>query len=59
VGLAAVYARVQEFQGQVVVQSRSGAGTCMRFSFPLSTLGPLEGSEALREERALSGTAVA
>jgi hypothetical protein len=31
----------------------------MRFSFPLSSLGPLEGNEALREERALSGTAVA
>jgi HPt (histidine-containing phosphotransfer) domain-containing protein/HAMP domain-containing protein len=59
VGLSAVYARVQEFQGQVVVLSQPGAGTCMRFSFPLSTLGPLEGSEALREERALSGTAVA
>jgi two-component system chemotaxis sensor kinase CheA len=59
VGLSAVYARVQEFQGQVVVQSRPGAGTCMRFCFPLSALGPLEGTEALREERALSGAAVA
>ena len=26
-GLSAVYARVQEFQGQVVVQSRPGVGT--------------------------------
>jgi two-component system chemotaxis sensor kinase CheA len=59
VGLSAVYARVQEFQGHVVVSSRAGAGTCLRFCFPLSSLGPLEGSEALREERALSGTAVA
>jgi two-component system chemotaxis sensor kinase CheA len=59
VGLSAVYARVQEFQGHVVVQSRPGVGTCMRFSFPLSSLGPLEGSEALREERAPSGSAVA
>ena len=59
VGLSAVYARVQEFQGQVLVQSRPGVGTCMRFSFPLSSLGPLEGTEALREERALAGTAVA
>ncbi|HXU82767.1 MAG TPA: ATP-binding protein [Polyangia bacterium] len=59
VGLSAVYARVQEFQGHVLVQSRPGVGTCMRFSFPLSSLGPLEGNEALREERALPGTAVA
>jgi HPt (histidine-containing phosphotransfer) domain-containing protein/HAMP domain-containing protein len=59
VGLSAVYARVQEFQGQVVVESHRGTGTCLRFSFPLSSLGPLEGTEALREERALSGAAVA
>jgi HPt (histidine-containing phosphotransfer) domain-containing protein/HAMP domain-containing protein len=59
VGLSAVYARVQEFEGRVVVSSRPGAGTCMRFSFPLSSLGPMEGTEALREERALSGAAVA
>lgn len=59
IGLTAVYRRVRELQGQLSVSSRPGAGTCWRLSFPRSALGPYEGNEPLREERALSGTAVA
>jgi two-component system chemotaxis sensor kinase CheA len=59
VGLAAVYARVQELKGRVAVTSRLGAGTCWRFFFPLSSLSPYEGTEASLEEHVLAGTAVA
>jgi HPt (histidine-containing phosphotransfer) domain-containing protein len=46
VGMAAVRARVEELHGEVTVSSRTGAGTCWRFSFPLSTLGAHEGAGA-------------
>jgi two-component system chemotaxis sensor kinase CheA len=59
VGLAAVYARVQELKGRVTVNTRPGVGTCWRFSFPLSSLAQYEGPEAPLEEHVLSGTAVA
>jgi HPt (histidine-containing phosphotransfer) domain-containing protein/HAMP domain-containing protein/two-component sensor histidine kinase len=59
VGLAAVYARVQELKGRVTVNTRPGVGTCWRFSFPLSSLAQYEGPGASLEEHVLSGTAVA
>jgi two-component system chemotaxis sensor kinase CheA len=61
IGLAAVYSRVQELHGRVVVSSRPGAGTCWRFSFPLSSLGPHEGegTGSEREQHVHSDTAVA
>jgi HPt (histidine-containing phosphotransfer) domain-containing protein/HAMP domain-containing protein len=59
VGLAAVYARVQELKGRVAVNSRPGAGTCWRFCFPLSSLSQYEGNEASLEEHVLTGSAVA
>jgi HPt (histidine-containing phosphotransfer) domain-containing protein len=34
VGMAAVQARVRSFEGTMAVDSRPGAGTCWRFSFP-------------------------
>jgi len=36
VGMAAVYARVQELQGSITVTSRPGLGTCWRLSLPFS-----------------------
>jgi two-component system chemotaxis sensor kinase CheA len=59
IGLAAVYTRVQELHGRVVVSSRPGAGTCWRFSFPASSLGPHEGGTGDREQHVHSDTAVA
>jgi two-component system chemotaxis sensor kinase CheA len=59
VGLAAVYARVQEFQGTATVSTRRGAGTTLRFSFPLSVLGPSEGAEAPAQERGPVGVGTA
>jgi two-component system chemotaxis sensor kinase CheA len=53
VGLAAVYARVQELGGRVTVNTRPGIGTCWRFSFPISSLARYEGVEASLEEQAL------
>lgn len=38
VGMAAVQARVREFQGTMAVSSTPGAGTRWRFSFPLSAV---------------------
>jgi HAMP domain-containing protein/HPt (histidine-containing phosphotransfer) domain-containing protein/two-component sensor histidine kinase len=59
VGLTSLYRQVQELQGQVAVSSRRGAGTMWRLSFPRSTLGPSEGTEVLRDDRVVAGTAVA
>jgi two-component system chemotaxis sensor kinase CheA len=59
VGLSSVYARVQEFQGDAAVSSRRGAGTTLRFSFPLSALGPSEGADTPPEERASVGIGTA
>jgi HPt (histidine-containing phosphotransfer) domain-containing protein/two-component sensor histidine kinase len=44
VGMSAVRARVEQLQGEVAVSSRPGAGTCWRFSFPLSVLAAHEGT---------------
>jgi HPt (histidine-containing phosphotransfer) domain-containing protein len=38
VGMAAVQARVRSFEGTMAVDSRPGAGTCWKFSFPGSEL---------------------
>jgi two-component system, chemotaxis family, sensor kinase CheA len=51
VGLAAVFARVQEIGGRVGVTSRPGAGTCWRFVFPVSSLSPSEGLATPSEPR--------
>jgi two-component system chemotaxis sensor kinase CheA len=58
VGLAAVYARVQQLKGRVTVTTKPRTGTCWRFSFPLSSLSQYEGAEASLEEHAL-GSALA
>jgi HPt (histidine-containing phosphotransfer) domain-containing protein/two-component sensor histidine kinase len=42
-GMAAVSARVHELQGELTVETRRGAGTCWRLSFPRSTLRQYEG----------------
>jgi len=40
VGLAAVDERVQAMGGAIALESRPGAGTCWRLSFPLPATGP-------------------
>ena len=56
-GMAAVFARVRELQGELTVESRRGAGTCWRLSFPRSTLRPYEDQDA--GESAPGGVAAA
>jgi two-component system chemotaxis sensor kinase CheA len=56
VGLAAVFARVQELAGRVGVTSRPGVGTCWRFSFPVSSLSLSEGPGAAVEPPGLPDT---
>jgi hypothetical protein len=43
-GMTAVSARVRELQGELTVETRRGAGTCWRLSFPRSTLRHYEGA---------------
>jgi HPt (histidine-containing phosphotransfer) domain-containing protein/two-component sensor histidine kinase len=64
-GMTAVSARVRELQGELTVETRRGAGTCWKLSFPRSTLRHYEGAqdeviepiEDLRTATARSGRA--
>jgi HPt (histidine-containing phosphotransfer) domain-containing protein/two-component sensor histidine kinase len=58
IGLSAVSVRVQELAGELAVETRRGAGTTWRLSFPASSLLPFEGDGA-GEQASPPGSAAA
>jgi HAMP domain-containing protein/HPt (histidine-containing phosphotransfer) domain-containing protein len=59
VGMAAVRACVDELKGGIAVRSRAGLGTLWTFSFPVSALGPYEGTDVFVDARLASDTVAA
>jgi HPt (histidine-containing phosphotransfer) domain-containing protein len=57
VGMSAVAARARELRGEVGIESRTGTGTTVRLSFPLSALAPHEGAAPPRPQRITLGLA--